>query len=706
MPELPIIDPGRAAPAVSEPIVALVGNPNAGKTTLFNALTGLRAKTGNFPGTTVDVRRGRTPLLNGSVELVDLPGLYSLDSLSPEEDVAKAFLSGELDDTPEPDAILLVLDATNLQRNLYLCSEILELGRPTVVALSLFDAASRDKLDIDLDGLAQKLDCPVIGVSALTGAGLAELKAAVADVVQGVRPARGEVVSCTVGCAGCSYAARHKWATDLTTAHVKGTKAGDASVSRIDKLATHPFIGVIGFLLVMLLIFYAIFSIASVPMDLIDAGFGIAAESVGKLLPESGPTTPIFRVTTFVSTVAVVLAGMWIGKARRRWWNGALALGGAGAVASLSVEDFRSLLTDGVVGGVGGVVIFLPQICILFFFISLLEDSGYMARAAFVMERLMRAVGLPGKAFVPMLSAHACAIPGIMAARVIEDRRDRLATIFVLPLLTCSARLPVYAMVTALLFGDVAWKASLLFTGAYVLGIAAALSTAWLLKKTALKGDTVPLVLELPRYRRPSLRNAFYAMYDRAMVFLRKAGTAILLISVILWWLANFPNTVATASTVDSGTEVELDETQLENQRLAGSFAGRLGRAVEPIFAPLGFDWRINIGVVSSFAAREVVVTTLAIVYGIGEEAAEDHDTLISTLRKQTRDDGSPVFDAPTSLSLLVFYVLAMQCLPTQVATRRETGAWKYAIYQLVYMSVLAYLAAFVTFQIATGLAV
>ena len=334
------------------------------------------------------------------------------------------------------------------------------------------------------------------------------------------------------------------------------------------------------------------------------------------------------------------------------------------------------------------------------------------------MERVMRFVGLPGKAFVPMLSAHACAIPGIMAARVIENCRDRLVTILVLPLLTCSARLPVYGMVASLLFAESKAKAALVFLGAYVLGLAAALLTAFCLKKTILRGETAPLVLELPPYRRPSLRNALTTVLDRAMIFVRRAGTIILLISVILWVMVTYPklpapetiaqNQVASSQTPEGAavplSTSDVTEQQQAQRQLAHSWAGRVGRAVEPVFRPLGFDWKINVGVVSSFAAREVIVSTLAIIYGVGDDAGEDEAKLTETLREQKRSDGTPVYSQATCLSLLVFYVLAMQCLPTQVVVRRETGSWSWALFQFGYMTVLAYVAALLTYQVAIRL--
>jgi ferrous iron transport protein B len=350
----------------------------------------------------------------------------------------------------------------------------------------------------------------------------------------------------------------------------------------------------------------------------------------------------------------------------------------------------------------------------LFFVLALLEDSGYMARAAFVMDRLMHKVGLPGKAFVPLLSAHACAIPAIMSTRVIEDRRDRLATIMVIPLMTCSARIPVYAMVTALLFPHEPLKAATLFAGAYALGIVAAMTMAWIFKRTLLKGPIRPLVIELPNYRLPSLRNALLLTYDRARAFVTTAGKTILVISLVLWALANYPKTAV--EDMPANVQVQLAELQASGNEagverltqkveLEHSFAGRMGRTIEPAFAPLGFDWKMSVGVLSSFAAREVIVSTMAVLYGLGADGAEDGVTsLLGSLRGATRPDGSPVFTSAACLSLLVFYVLAMQCLPTQAVTRRETGSWKWPLIQFGYMTVLAYVAALVTYQLATHL--
>ncbi len=722
---LPVLHDSRSANngALKTAVVALVGNPNAGKTSLFNRLTGLRAKTANYPGITVDLRKGRMRLSGRDLELIDLPGLYSLDALSPEEHVARSTLLGEIEGRAVPDAIVLVVDATHLARNLTLASEILDLRLPTVVALNLIDAADAADITIDVGQLAMELSCPVVPVSARTGQGIDDLREMMARLLAEQLPKPTvEHTSCTAGCHGCTFAARYEWAERVTEGIAQIPHTHGRRTAAIDQYLTNPIWGTLAFLSLMLGVFYLIFSLADVPMTLIDEGFGRLATVAEGLIP-TGPVNGLLWVPA-VGALAMgfFVLGYRLAGISWTWRSGVAAAGVAALVSMLPADDFRSLVVNGVIGGVGGILVFLPQICILFFFICLLEDSGYMARAAFVMERLMRVVGLPGKAFVPMLSAHACAIPGIMAARVIEDWRDRLVTILVLPLLTCSARLPVYAMIAALLFGDSPQKAALVFVGAYSLGIVATLATAFALKKSLLRGDAVPLVIELPPYRLPSLRNALLTVVDRASVFVRNAGTIILLISVGLWALASYPKLPEGAGSPGAASDVaglaaaatEAKQARIEQpaawtgqtraqEALAYSFAGRLGRLFEPIFEPLGFDWRINVGVISSFAAREVVVSTLAIMYGMGEDAPDQQETLVETLRRQKRPDGSPVFTTATCLSLLTFYVLAMQCLPTQAVTRRETGSWKWSFFQLGYMTLLAYSVSFVVYQTAAA---
>jgi len=715
---LPQQDTPAAPPREVKPhTVLLVGNPNSGKTTLFNKLTGLRAKTANYPGITVDIREADLWMRDESIKLIDLPGLYSLDALTPEERVAESALRGTLGGAEKPDAVVLVLDGTALERNLFLAGQVLEMDVPTIVVVNLLDAARHAGIKTDYQKLSQELNAPVVPLSAKTGEGLAQLEEAVAQLVA-KDDAPAPAMKCTLGCNACPFVDRYGWAEGVAdrTSHTPETHG--RKTAAIDRVLTRPFIGVVAFFSVMLLVFYLIFVIADIPMGMIEEGFAFVAGTVATLLSGEWMAGVAGGAVAFAIAAVIMVGSLWLNDFKLTWKTVAATVIVAALAAVLPTDDFRSLLENGVIGGVGGVLVFLPQICILFFFIALLEDSGYLARAAFVMERLMRRVGLPGKAFVPMLSAHACAIPGIMAARVIEDWRDRLVTILVLPMLSCSARLPVYVMLAALLFSESPAFAAAMFFGAYVLGITAALLTALMLKKSILSGETVPLVIELPSYRRPSLRNAAMTMLDRAMIFVRKAGTVILLISVVLWAMSTYPKLeesdwspalaqeVATleqqAATLEGepadAVNAEADSLVAQAE-LSYSFAGRIGRAAEPIFDPLGFDWKVNVGVISSFAAREVIVSTLAIVYGIGEDAAEETATLTETLRAQKHADGSPVFTTATCFALLVFYVLAMQCLPTQVVTRRETGSWKWAGLQLGYMTALAYVAALITYQ-------
>ncbi len=662
------LPPGQKAPDAEEICIALIGNPNAGKTTLFNALTGLRAKTANFPGTTIERRVGHTRLADHRVKLLDLPGLYSLASVTPEERLAREVLLGQQAHQPQPHGIILLLDATTLERNLYLASQVLELGLPTVVALNMVDLAERSSIEIDLEKLEAELGCPVVPVVARSGRGIDTLRRQLERMIEPSGPALGRAsTEPFCDCSGCPYKARYDWAEEVGARVSSGrTTAHGGTTDRIDAVLTHRWVGVAAFLSVMFAVFALIFWVAQYPMDWIDAGFAYVGSVIGRWLPPG---------------------------------------------------DFRSLLVDGVIGGVGGVLVFLPQICVLFFFLALLEDTGYLARAAFVMDRLMRRVGLPGKAFVPMLSAHACAVPAIMTTRVIEDRRDRLVTILVLPLFSCSARIPVYTMITALLFPYRPVAAGLVFTGAYTLGIVAALVMALVFKRTILPGESRPLVLELPSYKIPSLRTALLTTLDRAKIFIRRAGSIILGVSILLWFLASYPKSEPPAAALilqadaqqlistgeldrAAGLEEEADRLTAQSG-LARSFAGRAGRAIEPVLRPLGFDWQIGIGILSSFAAREVIVSTLAVVYGVGESAVDaDPGSLYDSLRAAVRSDGTPVYTTATSVSLLIFYVLAMQCLSTQAVTRRETNSWRWPIFQLGYMTVLAYSVTFLVYQL------
>jgi ferrous iron transport protein B len=625
--------------------IALIGNPNTGKTTLFNRLCGLRAKTANFPGSTVDARVGTAGRGGTKFEIVDLPGVYGLRLDLPESRLCRDCLDGKVAGC-EPDALLVVADATNLPRNLQFVAQGLRRGLPTVVALNMIDLAAQGGLTIDERVMSERLGCAVIAVSARTGAGFERLLDALKAPVrpQGELPPEDQP------------GAAQAWADEMVAACAGGSHAiggrADTVTDRLDAAFTNPVVGLLMFVAVMTGLFMTIFSLASVPMDLIELLFEHVGSWVRETLPE-------------------------------------------GAIADL--------LADGVVGGLAGTLVFLPQICLLFFLLSLLEDTGYLARAAFVMDRIMRRFGLPGQAFVPLLSSHACALPGIMATRLIPDRRDRLATILVAPFMSCSARLPVYVLLTSLLFPDSAVLAGLAFAGCYLLGALVAMLSALLARRTILKGPSRAMMLELPTYKWPSLRTAFLTTVDRALVFLKNAGTVIVAICIIMWWLSAYPRLDGGGSDgrpTDAAAEVaasELSEEQAAQRQLEHSFAGRIGGVVEPVFEPIGCDWRMSIGVMTSFAAREVFVSTLTVLLGTTDDIEDEG--VIEAVRNAKRDDGSPLLTTASAASLLVFYVLAMQCLPTLAVTRRETGSWGWAGLQLGYMSVVAYVLALITFQ-------
>lgn len=650
----------------TRPRIALLGNPNTGKTTLFNRLCGLRAKTANFPGTTTDARIGRSTVgTQIENEIVDLPGIYRLGLDLPESRVCRGAIEGS-GLYRRPDAALVVVDAANLARNLYLVAEILARGLPTVVALNMVDLAQRRGLTIDTAKLGERIGCEVVPIIARKGTGVDALGEALHRALSSrSRPTRSvplpnpddelEVES---------------WADAAVLASVGGRDAvggeSDTFTERLDQAFTHPVAGVLLFGLVMGALFWTIFSLATVPMDLIEATFQHLGGWVAQVIPP-------------------------------------------GAV--------RDLLVDGVIGGIAGTVVFLPQIGLLFFLISLLEDTGYLARAAFVMDRVLCRFGLPGHAFVPLLSSHACALPGILSSRLIPDRHDRLATILVAPFMSCSARLPVYVLLIGLLFRDRPFQGALAFAGCYFLGAAAALASAFLARRTILKGQSRPMVLELPTYKLPSLRTAAFVAWDQGKSFLQKAGTTIMGICIVMWWLSAYPHTPAPPRATElraqasgigdteAATALLAEAEHLERASAqAGSFAGRLGRLVEPVFAPLGYDWQLTVGVLTSFVAREVFVSTMSVLL-VGETDLDPGEKgVLERLQLAERSDGTPVFSTAAAASLLVFFVLAMQCLPTLALTRRETHAWKWAALQLGYMSVLAYVAAWITYQIVGGI--
>jgi ferrous iron transport protein B len=614
--------------------IILVGNPNTGKTTIFNRLCGARAKTSNFPGTTTSTRSGRAELGDElAVDVLDIPGIYELHLDSPESRIARDLLQRDSD----TDAAVVLVDATNLTRSLVLTGEMLAYDIPVVVVLNMVDLAQRRGLTVNATALSRRLGVPVVPMVARRGEGVATLKRAIATALTAPRSARPVDLPRGVDAIEQLLA----WADDVLRDAVSGTPLTDVDTftERLDYAFTHPVLGVLTFVLTMGALFWTLFALATVPMDLIEATFAGLGDLATGVLP-AGPV--------------------------------------------------RELLTEGIIGGVAGTVVFLPQICLLFFLISLLEDTGYLARAAFVMDRVLHRFGLPGHAFVPLLTAHACAIPGIMSTRLIPNRRDRLATIMVAPFMSCSARLPVYVLLTSLLFADRPALAGLAFAACYVLGATGALLSAWLFGRTVLKGSTLPMILELPTYKVPSLTNALLAAKDQGIAFLRTAGTIIMAICIVMWWLSAYPRVDATAATGDTAAVESVQQSQ--------SYAGRIGRALQPAFAPLGYDWQLTVGVLTSFMAREVFVSTMAVLAGgPGSDAVDDG--VVARIRTMARDDGRPVFTPATAASALIFFVLAMQCLPTLAVTAKETGSLKYAGLQLAYMSGLAYTVAFVSFQ-------
>ncbi|HQU93193.1 MAG TPA: ferrous iron transport protein B, partial [Pyrinomonadaceae bacterium] len=633
-------------------LIALAGNPNAGKTTLFNALTGLGQKVANYPGVTVERKEGAWTIGDIRARLIDLPGLYSLDATSIDEHIASDVLRGEVAGLSKPDAVVAVVDATNLERNLYLVTQLFEYNVPVVVALTMIDVFEKQQHEIDIDKLSTSLGVPVIAVNASADRGIEELAEAVSASLTNTRTAKfslnGEGENARI------FARYNFISNALQESVVHNDQAAHGISEKIDRILTHKFFGLLILVAILLLVFQTIFTWATVPMDLLEQGFGTIGDAVRAGLPEG---------------------------------------------------ILSDLVVDGIIAGVGGVLVFLPQILLLFLFISILEDTGYMARAAFLMDKLMSRVGLHGKAFLPLMSSFACAIPGIMATRTIENQRDRFATIMIAPFMSCSARLPVYTLMIAAFFagqtvlGFISLGAVLMLA-MYALGIFVALIVAFILKRTALKSPPAPFIMELPPYRMPNLRTVFQNMLTRAWLFVKRAGTVILAISIILWALMYFPRD-ASKSDAFTRSQAETAEavTHPESEQLRNSYAGKLGHAIEPVIQPLGFDWKIGVALIASFAAREVLVSTLSIIYNVGKDENEESPTLISAIRDAKNEQGQTVWTPLTALTLMVFFVLAMQCMSTVAVVRRETNSWKWTLFMVSYMTGLAYFAAFLTYQ-------
>ncbi|MBC8063289.1 MAG: ferrous iron transport protein B [Chlorobia bacterium] len=706
--------------------VAIVGNPNAGKTTLFNALTGSHQKVGNYPGVTVERVSGTLKLDGESASCIDIPGLYSLSAVSEDERVAVDAIQGAVEGDSKPDLLVCVLDASNLERNLFLYSQIAELGIPTVVALTMMDRLERKRLSLDRKRLAEMLDVDVVSVVGHKEKGIAELKDAISrnieqpripklavglsedveskveslrerlarigediglvDLVQMLRESdsaveryakdfpeietefsdAAEAVRSSESPAEITTQARYAWSNHVAT-QVVTKPAGPSKRSlsdRIDAILINRVWGFAIFMVVMYLVFQSIYSFAAPLMDGIEWCFA--------------------------------QLGSWI--------SPKLAFS----------PTLQSLVVEGLIGGVGGMLVFLPQILILFFFIAVLEGTGYLARAAFMMDRLLGWCGLNGRAFIPLLSSFACAIPGIMAARVMPDAKARLATILVAPLMSCSARLPVYLLLIGVFvepkYGAV-WAGIALFA-MHMVGLVIAIPIVWILNRKMLRGKRLPFLLELPPYQWPKPKDVWLAMYFRGKVFVKTAGTIIVLMSVLIWAASYFPRSDAAANETkfrtgwieqgmpDAGKEFEAAMSQfVDEQQLEGSYLGRFGRFLEPAFVPAGFDWRITTSILSAFPAREVVIPSLGIIFSLGAEVDQESPSLQTKLKEATWPDGRPLITIWTAFALMVFFALCCQCNATLAAIKRETNSWKWPVFVFFYMTGLAYIAAVIINQ-------
>jgi ferrous iron transport protein B len=765
-------------------VVALIGNPNTGKSTLFNALSGSRALTGNYPGVTVERKIGRTRIGDRVVDIIDLPGTYSLAPRSLDEMVAVDVLLGRQPDTPRPQVVVCIVDASNLERNLYLVSQVRELGLPVVLVLNMTDVAAERGVTFDPVQLSQRLGLPLVTTEAHRRRGIDQLRVAILDAADSpsapasvptifppelraecdaladqlcqwnsppldhflrqrllldvggwleqntardhqselsgwLQQARARLAEKGCPVPAVEARSRYRWIRETLQGVVSRPEVAPRTFSdRLDRLLTHQFLGLLVFVALMLLIFQAIYRGAAPLMEWCEAGQTWIADHVGQ-------------------------------------W--------------LSPGPLQSLVTDGIIGGVGSVLVFLPQIVILFLFIALLEDCGYMARAAFIMDKLMTRVGLSGKSFVPLMSSFACAVPGIMATRTIENRQDRFTTILIAPLMSCSARQPVYALLIGAFFpatyfmGNLLGVRELALFAMTSLGALVAIPTAWLIKRFFFPGETPPFVMELPSYKWPSPRLVLARVYDQARAFVVRAGTLIFMTNILVWAAGYFPGdhtlvnqlqaqvdeleaeqesqtaerdkqaafkqkaelmlasgpsgrgmVLSQPELADSGqalaaseqrlAAIERDLAPLKAQRnaessrlLEQSLLGRLGRAIEPIVRPLGWDWRIGVGVLASFPAREVIVSTLGTIYSLGGE----EEGLEQALHSATWPDGRPVYSISVALSIMVFFALCAQCASTLMVIHRETNDWRWALFAFVYMTGLAYLGALLTYQVS-----
>jgi ferrous iron transport protein B len=698
--------------------IALVGNPNSGKSSLFNYLTGLNQQVGNFPGVTVDKKMGQSSIsAQLSATIIDLPGSYSLYPKRSDEWVAYKVLLNQ-DETIKPDMVLLVADASNLKRNLLFCSQIIDLNIPVVVALTMMDLAKRKGTQIDIPGLERELGVPVVPINPRKNKGLEQLKKIIEQSAGNLyqQPARGFIDNHAMAPNAIEAVKKHYPAISSYTAvhylinhehfllddgmqntieqievdnkfnptktqaeeimqryghikHIMQQTVVEADPlqkalfnERLDDVLLHRRWGYLILMAVLFLLFQSVFWVAKYPMDGIEWVFG----QLGGFLSDHLPVS---------------------------WWS--------------------DLLINGVVAGLSGIVIFIPQIMILFGLITILEDTGYMARISFLSDKLMRKVGLNGKSVMPMISGFACAVPAIMSARNIENKKERLLTIMITPLMSCSARLPVYTILIALVipskiyFGFLSLQ-GLVMMALYLMGTVMALIVAWVMKWFIKSAERSFFILELPTYRAPRWKNALTTMIEKAKIFVFDAGKVIMMISLLLWALSTYgPKQKMAAVTAkyellikDNPQQANELNKQRKTELLQNSFAGTLGKAIEPVIRPLGYDWKIGIALITSFAAREVFVGTMATLYSVGEDADSNNSTLRQKMAAAVRPDGSKVYNLATGLSLLVFYVLAMQCMSTLAVVKRETRSWKWPMIQLVYMTGLAYFMSWVVYQI------
>ena len=722
-----------AAPPLT---VALIGNPNTGKSTLFSALSGIQTRIGNYPGCTVEKKIGRLTIGERAIRLVDLPGTYSLSPRSPDEMVSVDVLLGRMPDVGRPDVIVCIADASNLERNLYLFTQLRELSIPLVLVLNMWDIAQRNGVVVDTVALEKRLGVKVVTCEAQRKRGLPQVKDAIlaASNTTAAPPpellpepvrrqeqsitewltskgaphphylveraildaggeaerrlielapegldarltdARRQLTDAGHRLAAIESLARYGWIHQQLDGLVTHAATGrESATDRIDRVVTHWFSGSLIFLAVMFAIFQSLYTVAAPLMGSIESA------------------------QSFISDLVT---------------------------SSMSPGMFRSLIVDGIINGVGSVLVFIPQIALLFLYIGVLEDCGYLARAAYLIDKFMTKLGLSGRSFVPLMSSFACAIPGIMGARVIENRRDRFTTILIAPLMSCSARLPVYLLMisafvpAAYLFGWIPLQGLTLFL-MYILGAVVSVPIAWILKKTVLPGETPPFVMELPEYKWPSPWIVVQRVLSQVWRFLEEAGTLIFVTTILVWAAGYFPGdhteSNALATRIEQLTAANADMAEiatLEDQKngidarlMQGSLLGRTGKLIEPVVRPLGWDWRIGMASIASFPAREVIIATLGTIFSLGGEVDEESPGLRSALASATWPDGRPLFTVATAVSVMVFFALCAQCGATLMVIRRETGQWRWPIFTFTYMTLLAYVAAWIAYNIVSRFA-